>query len=150
MEDTKLAKRLVLVGELNPYGIDPRYALYCLPENSAGGRLQRKFLAVNRVMYLRQFVRYNLCVEKWSLPAARKEAAKILSEHQDDIIVAFGRKVATAFGFEDAPLFSIHGNVIVSAHPSGLCREWDKPESVQSFRDIIRSVMPDIPIGELD
>lgn len=56
--------RPILVGEANPYGGDPRYALYPLPENSAGGRLCRLILKLEVRQYLRSFDRRNLCATK--------------------------------------------------------------------------------------
>lgn len=49
----------VLVGELNPYGADHFFALYCEPPTSSGGRLQRRVMALPRRQYL-SFPRYNL------------------------------------------------------------------------------------------
>ena len=39
--------RPIIVGEANPYGGDPAYALYPIPENSAGGRLCRLIMALS-------------------------------------------------------------------------------------------------------
>jgi hypothetical protein len=45
--------KILLVGETNPYGGDPRYALYNEPSNSAGGRLQRLIFGIGgRQWYL--------------------------------------------------------------------------------------------------
>ena len=93
-------RRLVIVGELNPYGTDPHFAMYPLPANSAGGRMQRLVCRLPRSVYC-DIPRYNLCTGKWSAPAARERANEILRLHanqeHDDRIVLLGRKVVGAF-----------------------------------------------------
>jgi hypothetical protein len=63
--------RVVLVGESNPYGADPRYALYPLPPQASGGRLAR-ILGLSARQYLRAFPhRVNLLTTaRWAAPAA--------------------------------------------------------------------------------
>ena len=148
--------RLVLVGEANPYGAAPRYALYDEPAQSAGARLRRKLLGVHRRTYFgERVVRLNLCPRAWNRAQAQDRARQILQEHAADVVVMLGRKVAEAFLLLDMPPFStrqlIGGPLMVSlAHPSGLCREWSKPGSVERARGAIRGACPWFPVGEAD
>jgi len=90
----------LLVGEANPYGADPRYALFPHPERSAGYRLARLIMAMpSRQSYLDAFDRTNLCPERWSAPVARARAQEILAERGVwDCVVLLGSKVSGAFG----------------------------------------------------
>lgn len=144
-----MAGDLVLVGELNPYGADPRYALYDEPVHSAGGRLRRKVLGVPRRVYF-GFHRYNLCVGKFSAPRAREAAGRILQAHPETPIVMLGRKVAAAFGCQSVPPYTRHGRLLSIPHPSGLCREWAKPDAVPRVRELLAEACPDIPFGSLE
>jgi len=147
--------RIVLVGEMNPYGSDPRYALFCAPEYSAGGRMQRLVLGLKRHRYL-EIPRYNLCTGRWSMPQAREAAQAILNRHSDghdDIIVALGAKVAGAFGLKydvcKLFFFGAHGRVLVLPHPSGLNRMWNDPELVGRCRKALVDAGSDLPFGEV-
>ena len=71
-------RRVWLVGEHNPYGADPEFALYPLPANATGGRLQRLILGVSMTDYMRHYERVNLCTDKFSVTAARQAAGGIL------------------------------------------------------------------------
>lgn len=134
------APRVWLIGEQNPYGVDPRFALYPLPPHAAGGRLAR-VLGLDERAYLRAFVRRNLLTaDKWSVPAARAAADVLLLDHPpQDRLVLLGARVAAAFGlpFRDLlcePQLLLVGtaapqerHVLVLPHPSGLSREWNAP-----------------------
>ena len=140
-QELKAAPRVVLVGEANPYGGDPRYALYCEPRNSAGGRLCFDILRMSRNEYVRTFGRVNLCPSKWSAPTARARALELALGGAP--LVLFGAKVCSAFGMSFDP-FTI-GSLIgrfpegrigervvkftcaILPHPSGLCRRWGEP-----------------------
>lgn len=119
--------RVVLVGEANPYGADPRYALYCEPSNSAGGRLCNLILQMGRNEYVRTFDRVNLCPQKWSMPVARARAEQLRVVGAP--LVLFGSKVCDAFGLAFVPFstVAIKGEglpFLRLPHPSGLCRLW--------------------------
>ena len=142
------SKKPLLVGELNPYGTDPEYSLYPFPEHSAGGRLATIILGLTRAEYLRRFDRVNLCVGKWSMTEARKAAKTIrgdggLFPGGERTVVLLGRKVATAFDLGVYPPFSVvkdfHMTHVLLPHPSGLCREWNKPDAVERARTVLRS-----------
>ena len=157
----------VFVGELNPYGANPHFALYCLPATSAGGRLQRLVCGLHRTTYL-ACLRHNLCDGRWSAPAARDRANALLAELAADGtpsplpgFVLLGRKVASAFGLGDIPPFTgafrgVPGRTepgavacIVLPHPSGLCRVWNEPDAFDRARTLLRSTWPTVPWGEL-
>lgn len=164
----------IFIGELNPYGGHPHYALYDEPSTSAGGRLRRKVLAVHSETYL-ACTRYNLCDGKLNMAAARSRAHEILvrhsgSERPHDPLVLLGRKVVNAFfGGPDGedPLpepftlrscrYSVYGgsttereppNVLILPHPSGLCREWHAAGAFERARAMMREFCPDFPVGE--
>jgi hypothetical protein len=143
------AMRPLLVGELNPYGTDPRYALYPEPERSAGGRLCRLVLGLSVKEYIKRYDRANLCVGVWSAPVARRAAAALTEGvEQRPAIVLLGRKVCDAFRISFIPFRVIRAgethvghwrsNVVVLPHPSGLCRAWNEPGSFERARVALR------------
>ena len=147
---------VVLVGELNPYGRDPRYALYDEPVGSAGWRLRTRVLRVNRATYF-GFKRHNLCVGKYSVPEARVEAGRLYLEQYDSrrvdaVFVLLGRKVATAFGCAGYDPFTRPEGmrIVLLPHPSGLCREWNVPLAYDQAGSLLKSAVPCVPWGEGD
>jgi hypothetical protein len=141
--------RVWLVGEQNPYGSEPKFALYPLPPNATGGRLAR-VLGLDDRAYLRAFVRRNLLTaDKWSVPAARAAAELLLAEHPPgDKLVLLGARVAAAFGlpFRDhlfeprrAPVGAAgrERHLVVVPHPSGLSRGWNDPLAAPRVRAAI-------------
>lgn len=146
---------VLLVGENNPYGADPEMALYHLPVNASGDRL-RRILGLHPIDYL-ALRRANLCVGGWSMKAARARAEELhMVEPWPDVVVALGRKVATAFGY-DGPLLARTevdvGSVfdlVALPHPSGLNRAWNVLGAVERARALLREVAPGVPWGEAD
>lgn len=154
----------VVVGELNPYGADPRYALYDEPASSAGGRLRRLVFGLRRVSYFRHTQRLNLCTGAWDDAAARVAAGDVWrSCVGETTVVLLGRKVARSFGLDWAAPFSQHrvGAVeggllradavlryVVLPHPSGRCRAWNEVGSFERARGLLREVRPEVPWGE--
>lgn len=140
----------LFIGEANPYGSDPYYALYPRPEGSAGHRMCHLVLGFKyEKAYLRAFERHNLCPKNWSMNAAREEAVRLYSVPHFQAVLC-GRKVAAAFRLEDVPPFTIHrpwGDnfpsrwMVVLPHPSGLCREWNA-EAFQRARELVQRVYP--------
>lgn len=158
----------LLVGESNPYGSDPRYALWCEPENSAGGRLCRLILGLTRKdergrdvadqkTYFRAFDRVNLCAGKWDAGEARESALRIGRKmYVEDMsamssgnwptppyrIVLLGAKVSAAFGGLEFNPFTISrasGRIyVVLPHPSGRCRAWNEPGAFERARAVLR------------
>lgn len=149
---------IVIVGELNPYGGDPYFAMYCDPPASAGGRMQRLVCALERHDYL-ELGRVNLCVGKWSRPAALHKADEIMAQPDLKTLVLLGRKVTAAFFLDDQPqpfnhaLLSPDGrraiSCVVLPHPSGLNRLWNEVGAFDRARDLLRFVVPDVPWGNL-
>lgn len=136
--------RPLLVGELNPYGSDPEYALYPHPKGSAGHRLATLVMGLGRRDYLARFDRVNLCVDRWSLPKARA-VADLLVERRPAPFVLLGAKVCEAFGKVYAPFLIYRfengaGPVyaVTLPHPSGRCREWHRAGAVDRARAVLR------------
>lgn len=133
--------RPVLVGEDNPYGADPRHALYPHPEQSAGGRLCFKVLGLTRQEYMSRFDRVNLCSSNWNMAEA-KSTARIISAKYETIVL-LGKKVAAAFEFRRLPkpfyVIDIERPYYVFLpHPSGLCRTWHEPGAFERARAVLR------------
>lgn len=145
---------LLLVGELNPYGADPRFALYHLPRGASGNRL-RLILGLSDVTYHR-LLKVNLCNNRFSVFAARTRAAEILARSNLKVLVLLGRKVCDAFGTMKRPFptFFTVGQVagrtlIYLPHPSGRCRLWSDESNLTKARALCREHAPSIPWGEI-
>src|SRR5271154_3443225 len=92
----EMTGRVLFVGENNPYGAAPEFALYCYPPGCAGYRLRRIF-GLPQHQYL-ALHRTNLCVGDWSKARAQQRAAELLSPGVSwDVIVLLGRKVTEVF-----------------------------------------------------
>ena len=149
---------VTIVGEHNPYGADPRYALYPAPERSAGGRLC-KVLGLSRPDYIARFRRRNLLTGdrdgfRWSAPKAREAAAEILLELEaGDALVLLGARVCAAFY---ASFIPCEATVVVGRdrqgarcafraltvpHPSGRSRLWNERGMVQRARVAILDML---------
>lgn len=151
--------RVLLLGESNPYGPDPEFALYCSPPGCSGDRL-RRILGLSQDQYL-ALHRANLCDGAWSMPLAKKRAFELLSPHVPwQVMVLLGRKVTETFErvvLEDAPLvaFSVRtccpGMSLVSLpHPSGQnTRLWNLSARDRA-RQILRELAPEVPWGSAD
>ncbi len=130
--------RPLIVGELNPFGGDESFALYPLPPECSGGRLQR-FLGLSMTQYLRLFDRANLCRGRWSLPAARSRAGELLAQDRPAYVLC-GSKVCAAFGLPFS-FFSVDRSrgfvAAILPHPSGLNRIWNEAASPQRARDTV-------------
>lgn len=131
----------LLVGEVNPYGSSPQYALYPEPRGATGDRLCRLIMEISEEDYLSRFDRVNLCVGKWSLPVARESAKEIVFGAKFLQIVLLGRKVCAAFGVTSAPFTRAIGgstNIVVLPHPSGLNRVWNEPGAFERAQRTLR------------
>lgn len=136
----------LLVGESNPYGSDPSFALYPLPERASGWRLCKLVMGLERGAYLRAFDRVNLCTGKWSMGEARDKAQEIRDSRRKAPIVLCGAKVSEAFGMDFYPFtvsdtFDLHGmhvrRFVVLPHPSGLSRAWNEPGAFDRARAVL-------------
>lgn len=142
-----LPQKPLLVGELNPYGADPKFALYPLPENASGHRLCKLVMNLEMTTYIRRFDRVNLCVGKWSMKTAREAATRIFMGRAADAgpVVLLGAKVCTAFAVEfkpftmftlESPPYKCRG--VILGHPSGLNRLWNEPGAFERARAVLR------------
>lgn len=137
--------RVLLLGEQNPYGGDPDFALYPAPDGCSGQRLCDLVLGLPRAEYLRRYDRANVLDRggKWSAPEARAAAAaKVFGRKR---VVALGAKVAAALRLPTAP-FAEHEvalpgfgsrRVLVLPHPSGLCRSWNEAGAYERARAMV-------------
>jgi hypothetical protein len=143
----------LLVGEMNPYGADPAYALYPLPEGASGHRLQ-VILGLSRDEYLSWFDRCNLLLggPRWSAPRAR-EAASLLKH---DRRILLGAKVAAAHGLDlrghmfqplslrrENYLYVKDLRVLVLPHPSGLNRLWNESANIAAAQSAVADFLDD-------
>lgn len=141
--------RPLLVGELNPYGGDPDYALYPAPDGCSGHRLCCLIFGMRRTDYLREFERANLVAGRWSMPAARAAADELL-ERRGCTFILLGSKVAAAFGKKFAPFtvsrYMARDDMLLAMlpHPSGLCRLWNVPGAVAQARHLVVTVYPQL------
>ena len=138
----------ILVGEANPYGGDPDYALYPSPEGCSGHRLCCLILGMRRADYLREFGRVNLCPHRWDAREARDHAEQLKCVNSRRILL--GAKVCRAFGFKFAPLavetYGVCGTkrALILPHPSGLCRLWNEAGMVERTREAVACFAPQL------
>lgn len=156
---------VLLVGEDNPYGALPEYALYPLPSGCSGNRLCNDIMGLRHSTYLGLW-RINLCDGKWATKSARTRAEML---HQTMLgpwrtTIMFGRKVAEAFGkitgktlkpFEvtkHTVYFSEYANAVRTyislPHPSGRNLVWNQETVRANARMILAREVPDVPWGE--
>ncbi len=144
----------IFIGEANPYGAHPRYALGDEPATSAGGRLRRKILGVRSATYL-ACERLNLCPTVWNREQARVRAARLLDTRSGEVLILLGRKVADAFGLSDVPAFGTRQLIggpkcVVLPHPSGRNAAMWSAEGIRRARTAIRAACPEFPLGEAE
>lgn len=147
---------VVIVGELNPYGSDPYFAMYPDPPMSAGSRMQRLVAAIDRRTYI-GLRRVNLCEGRWSNPAARVAADEIAADPTVEVLVLLGRKVTAAFFRRKQPepfnvaVLSPDGQrgirCAIIPHPSGLNRVWNDPDAFERARRTLQEAAPGVPWG---
>jgi hypothetical protein len=152
------APSIMFVGECNPYGMLPGYALHYLPRTAAGNRL-RKILGLRDATYVNMLVKTNLCVGRFSVAAAKANAQHLLTDPFPKILVLLGERVKAAFGLHDCPFFTtsqifpaghVEGRILIYLpHPSGRCRSWSNENNVALARSMLRKHAPEIPWGEI-
>jgi len=151
--------RLLLLGENNPYGSNPEFALYCYPPGCAGYRL-RRILGLPQHQYL-SLHRKNLCDGDWDKEAAKRRALELLSSDAPwRVIVLLGRKVTEAFektALGNVPLVAFSktlcspGMTLVSLpHPSGRNTCWNDPKLHDRARQMLRELVPELSWGVRD
>jgi hypothetical protein len=167
--------RVVIVGESNPYGASPEFALHCWPTSCAGHRL-RRILGVAEERYL-AFRRLNLCEGPWRRRDATRSASRLYDElplytgSPRVLVLLLGVQVSAAFSaFTVASRAGIarpraldrwevgsdaldRARWLSIPHPSGLCRVWgagmwSAGGAVQRTRDLLRQIAPHVPWGE--
>lgn len=132
-----------LIGEDNPYGGDPHFALWPDPPGSAGDHLARKILGLGKREYLRRFERENLCGGEWTIGEARLSAMRLIRRGLP--LILLGSKVCKAFGVDYVPFthlemiatFDGSCECFVLPHPSGRSRAWNDPEAVRRTRALL-------------
>lgn len=132
----------LFVGELNPYGSSPQYALLPYPKNSTGWRLCYKILGIEWGEYVDNFGRVNLCSGKWDKVTAAIVASTIKWGDEPYLIVLLGSKVCNAFVFDYAPFSTMIANghmFVILPHPSGLCRAWNEKGAYAKAKKVLRS-----------
>jgi hypothetical protein len=159
--------RVLLVGELNPFGADPRFALYHLPRHSSGNRL-RCILGLTDLEYHRFLDKANLCDGKWSAREARERLATLVDARAPGgVVVLLGGRVRDAASrfvldrcgapyelefFKQLDLWSgsQRRRFTCLPHPSGLCRLWNEPGAVTRARRLLAEVAPWVHWGTCD
>lgn len=151
--------RVLLLGEQNPYGSNPEFALYCYPPGCAGHRF-RRILGLPEDQYL-SLHRKNLCDGDWSKELAKKRASELLDPSAPwRVIVLLGRKVTETFekvALDDVPLIAFStraccpGMTLVSLpHPSGRNAALWNPKARDRARQMMRELVPALPWGSID
>lgn len=154
------SSRVLLVGEVNPHGSDPRHALYHLPRTSSGNRL-RCILGLTDLEYHRLLDKANLCEGEWSSKQAAPRLAELVLSRRG-VVVLLGARVRAAarrmikLAYVDPdPGVEFFGRVTLGSgvvlvslpHPSGLCRLWNEPGTAARARALLREVAPQVPWG---
>ena len=151
--------RVLLVGESNPYGPSPEFALYCDPPGCSGHRL-RLILGLPEDDYL-SLHRKNLCDGAWSMKSAQTRAFALLNPQAPwQVIVLLGRKVTQTFeklALEGVPLVAFStrrccpGMDLVSLpHPSGRNAGLWLPSAQDRARQILQKLAPEVRWGSAD
>jgi hypothetical protein len=143
-----LASTVLLVGESNPYGADPEFALYSRPNGCSGHRLQSRILELQEEQYLAIW-RTNLCVGDWNLQAARLRASQLVSDSAPwRCVIMLGSKVASAFTYQRGILTS--GAIATAArrfrvahlpHPSGRNARFHDERCIETTRSLFWTVV---------
>ncbi len=135
----------LLVGEQNPYGDDPYFALYPAPDGCSGHRLCCLILGMRRADYLREFDRTNLCAGPWDERAAGTKAVDLIRTRIGDCrLILLGSKVCRAFGVPFVP-FTVADDILLRLpHPSGRCRTWSEVNAFGRARAAVIRFAPEI------
>lgn len=157
--------KLLIVGELNPFGPAPVFALYHLPRQSSGNRL-RQHLGLRDATY-HAIDKANLCTGKWTRQGAGGGICRLARSFNPTVVLLLGRKVQQAFDgpefFQartgckldrfgpDDTLYTWPSFAMVTLpHPSGMNPMWNEPTARARARALMREHVPSIPWGEID
>lgn len=158
-DEINVYRKVILVGELNPFGANPSLALYHLPRKSSGNRL-RVILGLTDAEYAK-IPKANLCEGKWSARDAHDRARRLLADPETRVYVLLGKKVRDAFRAvcgaawlrDDFSTYTDSGNVpytlVALPHPSGRCRAWNNPAAVGKALNLLRGCAPGILWGKV-
>lgn len=152
--------RVLVVGEVNPFGANPRLALFPRPRQSSGGRL-RTIMGLGEADYFLHLDRANLCDGWWLDWKAAEQISRLMMSivrpGTPTAVVLLGRRVSDAFGSGLSPAmigippFWVHYRhdvtVVTLPHPSGRCRAWNNPGMAEKARILLRSAAPWVPWG---
>jgi hypothetical protein len=134
--DARREERYVtFVGESNPYGGNPVYALYPEPHGCTGWRLCHLILKMDPGVYRDTYGRANLVRGAWSMPRAREAAAALRATGHRFVLL--GAKVAAAFGHRFEPFTTPVTTELILPHPSGLNRMWAEPGMFDRAREAV-------------
>jgi hypothetical protein len=151
--------RVLLVGEDNPYGSEPEFALYCYPPGCSGYRL-RRILGLPQYQYL-GLHRTNLCDHAWTKERAKQRALELLDPNAAwRVMVLLGRKVTETFekvalGGDPLVAFSTRTccpsmTLVSLPHPSGRNAALWNHQATKRTREILRELAPEVPWGSAD
>jgi hypothetical protein len=135
----------LLIGEANPYGTAPEYALWPEPRRASGGRLMR-LLDMSRAQYMIAFDRVDLCDQIWRGGYARDMAQAILATRAGPLVL-LGARVAGAFGLVYEPFTVVRGKCYLVPHPSGRNRAWQEPGAAARLRLFLAPLLEEVPHG---
>ena len=138
-----MQKKPLIVGESTPYGTDPEFVLHPYPPKASGDRLCRVIMGLRPSEYIKKFDRTNLCDGAFKMIPAKKEAERLVMEHNADQFVLLGAKVAAAFGLKYEPLavkrpFMLGPDLLMLPHPGALNRIWNNPGYMEEVRCFLR------------
>jgi hypothetical protein len=107
----------------NPYGNDPRTALWPDPPGCAGWRLWKMLeqeTGATKRQYIKAFERENLCVGQWNMEEARSKMFQLIVNNGHLNFILVGNDVWRAYSSSPKPLpFTWSHNVAWIPHPSG-------------------------------
>jgi len=137
-----MAERILLVGETNPYGANPDWALYPHPVGCSGWRLCHAILGMDEDRYFEAFDRVNLCEGPWRIAKAREAAVALGARDR----VLLGRKVCDAHGTAFEPFLTVTRprgwRALILPHPSGLNRMWND-DTIKQAREAFAAFAPE-------
>lgn len=152
-----LGRRILFVGENNPQSVLEREALWPHDTHASGSRLM-KILGLSWSQYVSCW-RTNLCPgeETWDSKNAIHRGVKLIELESPpwSTVVFLGSKVQKLALPRDVRPENFERRIHTGAfrpinfvslpHPSGLCREWNDPESEILARLLMKQCEPEIP-----
>lgn len=154
----------VIIGMNNPYGGNPKYALYPNPEKSAGYRLYKMLeeaacrragasdgVLLLRKQYIDGFDRRNVLSGAWTMARAKKVGALMVQGLVGRKVIILGRGPEAALGLPKTEWFThsrhewprvladgSHGfDYWTIPHPSGMCREYNRQANRERAGDLL-------------